>query len=166
MGVWGLPLAHFLRATSGARGCGKGTTHPIRIGDPHPLRPDSPIPQFQSMTRPQEQAGRSRERLRNPSVVRQTARLGRSVSPRLTRQQAWIIFDITNSGSRVGDDGVWRCFVTTETPIPEALRSLGEPLRVYPPRAGAGRAGYFTIAAILAILSGLAVIGIVNRSLL
>jgi len=50
--------------------------------------------------------------------------------------------------------------MTTDFPIPEALHSLGAPLHVYPPRAG--RAGYFTIAVILAILSGLTVIGIVN----
>jgi hypothetical protein len=52
--------------------------------------------------------------------------------------------------------------MTTEFPIPEGLASLGKPLQVHPPKPGAGRAGYFTIAAILAILSGLTVIGIVN----
>jgi hypothetical protein len=46
--------------------------------------------------------------------------------------------------------------------IPEALRGLGAPLQVYPPRAGAGRTGYFTIAAVLMILAGLAAIGVVN----
>jgi hypothetical protein len=45
--------------------------------------------------------------------------------------------------------------------LPEALRSLGEPLEVHPPKAGA-RAGYLIIAAILALLAVLAVVGIVN----
>jgi len=46
--------------------------------------------------------------------------------------------------------------------IPEVLSGLGTPLRIYPPRAGAGRAGYFTISVVLALLAGLALIGIVN----
>jgi hypothetical protein len=45
---------------------------------------------------------------------------------------------------------------------PEALRSLGTPLRVHPPRAAAGRAGYLTIAAVFLGVAGLAAIGIVN----
>jgi hypothetical protein len=52
--------------------------------------------------------------------------------------------------------------MTSDFPIPEALRSLGEPLQVHPPKASAGRTGYFTIAAVFAILAGLTVIGIVN----
>ena len=52
--------------------------------------------------------------------------------------------------------------MTSEFPIPEALRTLGSPLQVCPPRAGAGRAGYLTIAGVLAVLAGLTVIGIVN----
>ena len=52
--------------------------------------------------------------------------------------------------------------MTSEFHIPEALLSLGKPLQVHPPKPGAGRAGYFTIAAILAILAALTVIGIVN----
>ena len=52
--------------------------------------------------------------------------------------------------------------MTGEFPIPDALRSLGTPLHVYPPRAGAGRAGYFTAGTVLALLAGLTVIGIVN----
>ncbi|HLK68027.1 MAG TPA: DUF6585 family protein [Bryobacteraceae bacterium] len=46
--------------------------------------------------------------------------------------------------------------------VPEALHNLGEPLRVHPPKPGAGRAGYFAIAAVLAALSALCVVGIVN----
>jgi hypothetical protein len=52
--------------------------------------------------------------------------------------------------------------VTTDFPLPEALRSLGSPLQVCPPKAGAGRSGYFIIAGICALLAGLALIGIVN----
>jgi hypothetical protein len=52
--------------------------------------------------------------------------------------------------------------MTADFQIPEALQSLGTPLRVYPPRAGAGRAGYFTIAGVLAILACLPLIGIIN----
>lgn len=52
--------------------------------------------------------------------------------------------------------------MTNDLPIPEALRSLGNPLQVHPPRAGSGRAGYFTAAVVFAILAGLTVIGIVN----
>lgn len=52
--------------------------------------------------------------------------------------------------------------MTTDFQIPEALHSFGKPLQVHPPKAGAERAGYFTVAAILVILSGLTVIGIVN----
>ena len=52
--------------------------------------------------------------------------------------------------------------MTGEFVVPEALRSLGEPLQVHPPRASAGRAGHFTISAILLILAGLTAIGIVN----
>jgi hypothetical protein len=52
--------------------------------------------------------------------------------------------------------------MATDFPLPEALRSLGAPLQVCPPKAGAGRTGYFIIAGICALLAGLALIGIVN----
>ncbi len=52
--------------------------------------------------------------------------------------------------------------MTTDFQIPEALRSFGQPLQVHPPRPGAGRVGYFTIAGILAIFAVLTVIGLVN----
>ena len=52
--------------------------------------------------------------------------------------------------------------MTNEIALPETLRSLGQPLRVCPPRAGAGRTGYFIIATVLAVLASLNVIGIVN----
>jgi hypothetical protein len=35
--------------------------------------------------------------------------------------------------------------MTNDFHMPEALLSLGEPLQVHPPKAGAGPAGYFTI---------------------
>jgi Family of unknown function (DUF6585) len=46
--------------------------------------------------------------------------------------------------------------------LPAALSSLGNPLQVHPPKALAGRAGYFTVALILLILAGLTVLAIVN----
>jgi hypothetical protein len=46
--------------------------------------------------------------------------------------------------------------------VPSGLSGLGNPLQVHPPRAGAGRAGYFTIAAVLLILSVGPVVGILN----
>ena len=52
--------------------------------------------------------------------------------------------------------------MTSDFPIPEALRSLGNPLQVCPPKPGAGRAGYLTIAGVLALVAGLTLIGIVN----
>ena len=52
--------------------------------------------------------------------------------------------------------------MTTDFPVPEVLSSLGTPLHMYPPKPGAGRTGYFTIAGVLILLAGLTVIGIVN----
>jgi hypothetical protein len=49
--------------------------------------------------------------------------------------------------------------------LPEALRSLGGPLEVHPPNASAGRTGYFIIAAVLTLLAGGAVIGVINPPL-
>ncbi len=46
--------------------------------------------------------------------------------------------------------------------LPDALSGLGEPLQVHPSKAAAGRTGYFTVAGVLLILSGLSVIGVVN----
>jgi predicted DNA-binding transcriptional regulator AlpA len=66
------------------------------------------------------------------------------------------------SGLNYSSWSLWRHAITGDFPIPEALTSLGEPLEVHEPKPGAGRAGYFTIAGILAILSGLTVIGIIN----
>jgi hypothetical protein len=62
----------------------------------------------------------------------------------------------------VHDEKARRHVVTNEFPISEALRSLGNPLRVHPPKAGAGRTGYFTVAVILLLMAGLTAIGIVN----
>jgi hypothetical protein len=39
--------------------------------------------------------------------------------------------------------------------IPDVLRGLGNPLQVHPPRAVAGRTGYFIVPAVLLIVSGL-----------
>jgi hypothetical protein len=50
----------------------------------------------------------------------------------------------------------------TSEPISEPLSSLGAPLHVYPAKAGAGRAGYLAIGAVLALIAGFAVIGLVN----
>lgn len=52
--------------------------------------------------------------------------------------------------------------MATDFQVPEALRSFGNPLEVHPPRAGAGRTGYFTIGTVCALLCVLTVIGLIN----
>ena len=51
---------------------------------------------------------------------------------------------------------------TSDFPIPDALRSLGNPLQICPPQAGAGRGGYLAIAAVLTLPAGGTTIGLVN----
>jgi len=46
--------------------------------------------------------------------------------------------------------------------VPDDLSGLGERLQEHPSKAAAGRTGYFTVAAVLLVLSGLTVIGVVN----
>jgi len=53
-------------------------------------------------------------------------------------------------------------FMADNSTLPGALSELGNPLQVHPPRAGAGRAGYFTIGVVLLILSVGPVVGILN----
>src|SRR5215472_14079904 len=55
-----------------------------------------------------------------------------------------------------------RDLMASDFQMPEALQNLGEPLQVHPPKASAGRTGYFTIAAVFVILAGLTILGIVN----
>jgi len=52
--------------------------------------------------------------------------------------------------------------MANDSQIPDVLKGLGKPLQVHPPGSLSGRTGYFIVAAVLVVVSGLSLIGVVN----
>ena len=52
--------------------------------------------------------------------------------------------------------------MATDFRIPDALKGLGSPSEVHPPKALSGRTGYWIVASVLLILCGVTVLGIVH----